>query len=62
MSNVALNIGTSLHKLQTGSIYHYTLTILIGITVLLGLRELFVLFGYFFDYRLLLIVLVLIFF
>ena len=54
LSNLAVKVGSSLHKLQTGHIYHYNLLILIGITILFGIRQLWVFFGcyYFIDYRL----------
>jgi NADH-ubiquinone oxidoreductase chain 5 len=40
-----------INKLQTGYIYHYTLIILVGATVLLGFREFLIIFGNVFDYR-----------
>ena len=40
LSSSAVSIGSSLHRLQTGSLYHLTLTILIGITLLFSLRQL----------------------
>ena len=49
LSNVALKIGSSLHKMQTGFIYHYTFLILMGVTFLLGFREAFVQFSLFND-------------
>ena len=36
---VATSIGSKIHNLQTGSLYHLTLTILIGFTLLFGLRQ-----------------------
>jgi NADH-ubiquinone oxidoreductase chain 5 len=62
LSGVALKVGSSIHKIQTGFIYHYTLLILMGITFLFGVRQLWVFFGYFIDYRLIIIVFVLLFF
>jgi proton-translocating NADH-quinone oxidoreductase chain L len=44
-----------LYKLQTGYIYHYTFLILIGSTVLLGVRQFWVLFSEYIDYRVLII-------
>jgi NADH-ubiquinone oxidoreductase chain 5 len=63
-SSIALKIGSSIHKLQTGHIYHYNLLLLIGITVLFGIRQLWVFFGcyYFIDYRLLVIFFILLIF
>lgn len=52
LSQLALNIGSSLHTLQTGRIYHYTLTILVGSTAFLCLWELWSVFGHMVDYRL----------
>jgi NADH-ubiquinone oxidoreductase chain 5 len=56
LSSLAVLIGSSLHRLQTGSIYHMTLTILIGITALFSLRQLslfmFIADSYWVDYKL----------
>jgi NADH-ubiquinone oxidoreductase chain 5 len=62
LSNSALKIGSSLHKMQTGFIYHYTLVVLIGITFLFGLRQIWLLFGFFIDFRLFILIFALIFF
>ena len=51
-----------LHKAQTGSLYHYTLIILTVIASLLCLRQLWVIFGYDFDYRGLVLIIVTLFF
>ena len=40
MSLAAISIGSKVHHLQTGFLYHLTLTILIGFTLLFGLRQL----------------------
>ena len=40
LSLAATSIGSKIHHLQTGSLYHLTLTILIGFTLLFGLRQL----------------------
>ena len=45
LSTVALKLGSGVHKIQTGYIYHYNLLILIGATVLFGYRQLIVLLG-----------------
>jgi NADH-ubiquinone oxidoreductase chain 5 len=42
LSSTALIVGSSLHNMQTGYIYHYTLSILIGIYFLFGLRQVMV--------------------
>lgn len=62
LSAIALNIGSDLHKLQTGYLYHYSLLILIGITLLLGFRELWLLFNFVLDYRIFILLLILFFF
>jgi NADH:ubiquinone oxidoreductase subunit 5 (subunit L)/multisubunit Na+/H+ antiporter MnhA subunit len=62
LSLVSLNIASNLHKMQTRYLYHYTLVILIGVASLLGLRQIWLLFGFFFDYRLLIVIFVLFFF
>jgi NADH-ubiquinone oxidoreductase chain 5 len=56
LSNVSLKIGSNLHKLQTGFIYHYTLIILIGITFLFGFRQIWLLFGLSADVRLFILI------
>jgi NADH-ubiquinone oxidoreductase chain 5 len=57
LSTVALKIGSNLHKMQSGFIYHYTLIILIGLTLLFGARQLWVIFdSYFIDYRLFVVI------
>jgi len=62
LSNVALQIGSNLHKMQSGAIYHYTLVILIGITVLFGLRQIFYSIGFLIDFRLFVLIVVVLFF
>ena len=56
LSSSAVFIGSSLHRLQTGSIYHLTLTILIGITLLFSLRQFSLILSiadvYWLDYKL----------
>ena len=51
-----------MHKMQTSYIYHYTLIILVGITLFFGLREVWLLFEFFIDYRLFIIIFILSFF
>ena len=48
--------------MQTGFIYHYTLLILVGTTVFIGLRQMWLLIGYAIDFRLLFVVFVLFFY
>ena len=62
LSAISLKIGSSLHKLQTGYIYHYTFTILIGMTVFVALRQTLFFTNYLIDYRLLFIIFVTVFF
>jgi NADH-ubiquinone oxidoreductase chain 5 len=50
LSNTALKVGTSLHKLQTGYIYHYAFLILVGITILFGARQILLIFDFFMYY------------
>lgn len=52
LSLIALKTGYIFHKMQTGFIYHYILIVLIGITLMLGLKEIWVTLGFFLDYRL----------
>jgi hypothetical protein len=54
LSTIVLKISSGIHKLQTGYLYHYNLLLLIGITSLFGIRQLWVFLGcyYFIDYRL----------
>ena len=62
LSTIALKIASNLHKMQTGFVYHYTLTILIGLTVLFNLRQLWLTFEYSIDYRLFILTFILFFF
>jgi NADH-ubiquinone oxidoreductase chain 5 len=57
LSRVALRVGNSLHRMQSGNIYHYALIILVGITFLFGLRQLWLVFGLFVDHRVFMLVL-----
>jgi hypothetical protein len=45
---LALKIGSSLHKFKLVIFIIYTLTILIGITVLFGLRQFWLCLGHFY--------------
>jgi len=62
LSLVSLKVGTSLHKMQTGNIYHYSLAILIGLTILFGYRQMWLMFGFYVDYRIFMLVLISVFF
>ena len=62
LSSLALAIGSRLHSIQTGSIYHLTLTILIGMTTLFSLRQFSILTltgdVYWLDYKLIVVTLI----
>jgi len=62
LSNTALKVGSSVHKMQTGFIYHYTLTILMGFTFFLGILYLWEFLGFILDYRLFVLIFVQMFF
>jgi hypothetical protein len=52
LSNTALKIGSNLHKLQTGFIYHYTFNFNRYYSFI-WFRQIWLMFGFFIDYRLL---------
>lgn len=62
LSSLSTSIGSSLHSLQSGSIYHLTLTILIGITTLFGAHQLSLVIAlnefYWLDYKSILLIFV----
>ncbi len=62
LSHTIKNISYNLHSSQTSYLYHYTLTILIGITVLLFLRQAWVIFDNLIDLRLIVIFFISVFF
>lgn len=62
LSLLILKKASYLYKLQTGYIYHYTFLILIGSTILLGVRQFWILFGEYIDFRILIIFAILSFF
>jgi hypothetical protein len=51
MSMAISKTSSNLNKLETGYLYHYTFLILIGSTLLLGIRQFWLVFGSFVDYR-----------
>nr|YP_010516717.1 NADH dehydrogenase subunit 5 [Haslea karadagensis]UXN44260.1 NADH dehydrogenase subunit 5 [Haslea karadagensis] len=55
-------VASDLYKLQTGYLYHYTYSILIAFTFLLGLKEIFLIFGGVLDFRIFFLVFISIFF
>jgi NADH:ubiquinone oxidoreductase subunit 5 (subunit L)/multisubunit Na+/H+ antiporter MnhA subunit len=62
LSITALKVGSNLHKMQTGFIYHYTLIILIGATLIFSIRQFWLIFGFFVDYRCFILIFILLFF
>jgi NADH-ubiquinone oxidoreductase chain 5 len=62
LSSVAMKTAHQLHKAQTGSLYHYTLIILTALTLILCVRHLWSVFGYSFDYRGLVLIVITLFF
>ena len=55
-------VASDLYRLQTGYLYHYTYSILISFTFLLILREIFLVFGIFLDFKILVLFFATIFF
>jgi len=62
LSSVALKTANSIHKAQTGSLYHYALIILTAIALLLTFRDFWLLFVYTLDYRYVILTLIALFF
>jgi NADH-ubiquinone oxidoreductase chain 5 len=62
LSTTALKIGSNLHKMQTGFIYHYTLLILVGATLFFSIRQLLLVLGLFVDFRCFILIFILFFF
>jgi NADH-ubiquinone oxidoreductase chain 5 len=56
ISTIVLNVGSKIHKLNSGFLYHYMLIILIAVTVLIGFRELFIVLEFFADYRIIVLI------
>jgi NADH-ubiquinone oxidoreductase chain 5 len=55
-------VASELYRLQSGYLYHYTYSILVSITFLLILRESWLFFGVYLDYRIFFLFLVVLFF
>jgi len=51
LSTIISRKALYLHKLQTGYIYHYTFLILVGTTLMLGVRQFWLVFGEYVDFR-----------
>jgi len=62
LSSTISKAASQLHKTQTGSLYHYLLILLTGLTFLLCLRQLWITFDYLLDYRLIILFFLSIFF
>ena len=59
----SISKGSSLlSKLQTGYLYHITLIMLVGSTILIGVRQFWLIFGDYFDFRLIIVIFLLCFF
>ena len=58
LSQVISKKSFQLYKTQTNYIYHYTLLILVGTTLLLGVRQFWVIFGDYVDFRIFIIFLI----
>jgi proton-translocating NADH-quinone oxidoreductase chain L len=58
LAKVLQEISSNLHNLQTGNFYHHTLTVLTGITALLGFKQLWFFMGNSADYRVFLLIIV----
>ena len=62
LSRSILNKSILISKLQTGYLYHITLIMLIGSTFILGFRQFWIIFGDLFDFRIFIIIFVLVLF
>lgn len=55
-------LASNLHRMQSGYLYHFTFSILIGITTLLSLKQLWFIFEYSIDYKIFFIFFIVMFF
>jgi len=62
LSMLSLQIGSNIHKMQSGYIYHYNLIVLVGITCLFGINGIWLFFGGFSKYNIFFISFFLVFF
>jgi NADH-ubiquinone oxidoreductase chain 5 len=62
LSAIVSNVAHKLHKAQTGSLYHYTVSILAIVTLILGMRQIWLLFEHDIDYRALMLLFISLFF
>lgn len=58
LSLVVMKVASSLHKLQTGNIYHYSLIILAGVTLFIGFKQIVFYSAYIMDLNLLVLFIV----
>ncbi len=58
LSSLISKRAANLYNFQTGYLYHYTFSILVGFTLFLGSRQFWLSFGEFIDYRLIMLFLV----
>ena len=52
LSVLTRNLAINLQNLQTGQLYHYTVTVLIGLTLMLGFKNCYTMLGPLHDFRL----------
>jgi NADH-ubiquinone oxidoreductase chain 5 len=62
LSSLITKKASYISKLQTGYLYHYTFVILTSLTLLLGIRQFWVLSGNYLDFKLFILLFVLSFF
>jgi NADH-ubiquinone oxidoreductase chain 5 len=62
LSSIITKKASYISRLQTGYLYHYTFLILIGLTIILGLRQFWVLANNFVDFKIFILFFVLNFF
>lgn len=62
LSSIITKKATSISKMQTGYLYHYTFLILVGLTSILGLRQFWISIGSFTDFKIFILFFILSFF
>lgn len=60
LSSIVSKKATLISKLQTGYLYHYTFLMLIGLTMVLGVRQFWTFTGNFIDFKIFILFFVLI--
>jgi len=58
ISSTVVKVAQKLHKAQTGSLYHYTLLMVMALSTILCFRQMWVSFGYIFDSRIFILIIV----